>query len=996
MLELKDLTKTYRPKKGVPVQAIKGVSLSFGEKGLVFVLGKSGSGKSTLLNLIGGLDFPDSGEIVIDGKSSNYFKSSDYDSYRNTYVGIAFQEYNLLDGFTVGENISLALELQRQKVDKQRLDDALKEVDLEGYADRKINELSGGQKQRVAIARALIKNPKILMADEPTGALDSSTGRAIFDTLKKISKEKLVIVVSHDREFAEEYGDRVIELADGEVIADTSQGKEAGELSKMADKVEMKKSRLPYARALKMGTKSMRVKPLRLIITILLCFVSFTFFGLLDVATNFDKVYSAQSALLLPNNDYVSFNASINYKSGIFDCNYNIYASYGDLAKLRESTGLDFQGVLGVNHESIPLWNRELLNKGSDREYYTGRWGGILTASQSLFDDQGYKLYGRLPENDGEIVITKYVFDQFAIAGIRLSDGGFIPSEEIGDIQGFLDKKPSVELESSLFNYVISYEFMTIGVIVGVVDTNTDVDGRIKKMNISDEYYYNQICRQYFYNGYHSLVYVHQSLYDYILNATPKPDTTGFGRTVKVSFDGKRFNGVATDKAFEYTDKIVWLDGKGERKELAENEIVIGISKAIDLWSDNSNVGKTLPCKYTKTHINGTMSFSEMTLSEFRDLGPDLILYCEEAEAISLEELEIYKQYCIDIGYVFENLGGSDHTYYKDYNYRRSTNPDTMTENDWRFSYACYLSSDDKVFDYGNGIRYEVEGGKNQNVTGRKCGKEINTREKCDRVFIENLIANHLNLITKKLPEDYEITYAGVSSRYYNDESQVTKFKDNPIIVGVYYPKEGYPDDFVINNLIYEKSFDYEELTYTYLIAPMPKDKKTAKKIVELHYDTSNIRGLVSNNVEFTAVDSVANPFLFNISIFRTAGIIVGVFSVLLLGNYIAISISAKKKEIGILRAIGARKSDILAIFINECVIITIMVLILSIIGLTIACSKYNADVTSLAVQLKVVHVGIRQIALMIALGVLVIILSSAIPLYRLSKKKPIDCIQDR
>ena len=207
MIEVKNLKKTYKPKKGAAVQALKGINLKFEEKGLVFILGKSGSGKSTLLNMLGGLDKFDDGEIIIKGKSSKQFTQSDFDSYRNTFIGFIFQEYNILNDFTVGANIALAMELQGRKPTKEELNKILDEVDLTGFASRKPNELSGGQKQRVAIARALIKNPEIIMADEPTGALDSNTGKQVFDTLKKLSKDKLVIVVSHDRDFAEQYGD---------------------------------------------------------------------------------------------------------------------------------------------------------------------------------------------------------------------------------------------------------------------------------------------------------------------------------------------------------------------------------------------------------------------------------------------------------------------------------------------------------------------------------------------------------------------------------------------------------------------------------------------------------------------------------------------------------------------------------------------------------------------------------------------------------------------
>ena len=222
MLEIKNLKKIYKTKGGQEVRALDDVSVKFPETGMVFLLGKSGSGKSTLLNVTGGLDKPDSGEIIIKGKNSKDFSGADFDSYRNTYIGFIFQEYNILNEFNIEQNIELALQLQGKKNDKAAVDQLLEQVDLKGLAKRKPNTLSGGQKQRVAIARALIKNPEIIMADEPTGALDSNTGKQVFDTLKKLSKEKLVIIVSHDRDFAEIYADRIIELADGKIISDMS------------------------------------------------------------------------------------------------------------------------------------------------------------------------------------------------------------------------------------------------------------------------------------------------------------------------------------------------------------------------------------------------------------------------------------------------------------------------------------------------------------------------------------------------------------------------------------------------------------------------------------------------------------------------------------------------------------------------------------------------------------------------------------------------------
>ena len=226
MIELKQVSKIYKAKSG-ETAALRKISIKFAETGLNFILGKSGSGKSTLLNLIGGLDRPTSGTIWIDGKNSTAFTESEMDAYRNSCVGFVFQEYNLIENHTVGFNITLAMELLGKKAERGEVDVLLRKIGLvdedgETLYGRYVNELSGGQKQRVAIARTLIKKPNVILADEPTGALDSETGRELYELLKEISVYKTVIVVTHDRAGAEEFGDRIIELSDGKIISDTA------------------------------------------------------------------------------------------------------------------------------------------------------------------------------------------------------------------------------------------------------------------------------------------------------------------------------------------------------------------------------------------------------------------------------------------------------------------------------------------------------------------------------------------------------------------------------------------------------------------------------------------------------------------------------------------------------------------------------------------------------------------------------------------------------
>ncbi len=223
MLQLKEIVKDYGSDETV-VHALKGVTLSFRNSEFVAILGPSGCGKTTMLNIIGGLDRYTSGDVLINGKSTTTFKNNDWDAYRNNYVGFIFQNYNLINHQTILENVELAMTLSgiTAKERKARATEALAKVGLDGQLHKKPNQLSGGQMQRVAIARALVNNPEIILADEPTGALDSKNSVQIMDILKEIAKERLVIMVTHNDDLATEYSNRIIKMLDGEVLQDTN------------------------------------------------------------------------------------------------------------------------------------------------------------------------------------------------------------------------------------------------------------------------------------------------------------------------------------------------------------------------------------------------------------------------------------------------------------------------------------------------------------------------------------------------------------------------------------------------------------------------------------------------------------------------------------------------------------------------------------------------------------------------------------------------------
>ena len=266
MLEIKKINKVY--KTGDFVQkALDGVSINFRENEFVSILGPSGSGKTTLLNIIGGLDKYDSGDLIINEVSTKKYKDRDWDSYRNHRIGFVFQSYNLISHQTILANVELALTLSgiNKKDRKKRAIKALKEVGLSEHIHKKPNQLSGGQMQRVAIARALINNPDILLADEPTGALDSETSVQIMNLLKKISKDKLVIMVTHNPDLASEYSNRIISLKDGKITNDTNpyNGKKDTE----SKYIKPKKTSMSFFTALSLSLNNLMTKKGRTFLT---------------------------------------------------------------------------------------------------------------------------------------------------------------------------------------------------------------------------------------------------------------------------------------------------------------------------------------------------------------------------------------------------------------------------------------------------------------------------------------------------------------------------------------------------------------------------------------------------------------------------------------------------------------------------------------------------------------------------------------------------------
>ena len=277
-LELKDIKKDYYV-DGKPFTAIHDFSCCFPVKGFVAILGHSGSGKTTLLNIIGGLDHYTEGDMIVAGRSTKDYKSRDWDNYRNKRIGFVFQSYNLVGHLTVLQNVVLSLQLGgvSKKKREAKAIEVLQRVGLGDYLKKRPNQLSGGQMQRVAIARALVNDPDIILADEPTGALDSATSVQVMDLIKEVGKDRCVILVTHNRELAEKYADRIIEMKDGEILSDSDPISPEDAIHE--DRVVGEKNSMGFLTALASSARNIRTKKGRTALTAIACS-----FGIIGVA----------------------------------------------------------------------------------------------------------------------------------------------------------------------------------------------------------------------------------------------------------------------------------------------------------------------------------------------------------------------------------------------------------------------------------------------------------------------------------------------------------------------------------------------------------------------------------------------------------------------------------------------------------------------------------------------------------------------------------------
>lgn len=419
MIVLKEIEKIYLTKNSPQVVALKNINLTFESKGMVFITGKSGCGKSTLLNILGALDSCTSGSMIIENKNINEFTEIELDNYRNSYVGFVFQEFHVLNAYNVYDNIRLTKELQQEKISEKELDAYLEKVSLTNLGKRKMNELSGGQKQRVAILRALIKNPRIILADEPTGNLDKINSEQIFEILKEISQEKLVIIVTHDLEAAQKYADRIIELKDGEIINDTKPT-----LNPEKTTLTLKESYLPFLFALKLAWNNLKRYPKKCILTIILFFISLLCCILLINSSLFNSTSLAIKLM----------NLNENYNIEVHKINYVQNTKWKEEWQSEEDQYLKniYSGTTNPIYElydfTTPL--TFYLNTPQEPSKLFPTTPNITSYVEIKDPKILTNLTGSIPTSSNEIVIHEYLANYIINYGIKEKNGSWIPQNE--------------------------------------------------------------------------------------------------------------------------------------------------------------------------------------------------------------------------------------------------------------------------------------------------------------------------------------------------------------------------------------------------------------------------------------------------------------------------------------------------------------------------------------------------------------------------------------
>ncbi len=973
MLETIHLTKIYKTKGGADVKALDDVCIQFPEKGMVFLLGKSGSGKSTLLNVCGGLDAPSGGAIVVKGRSSNAFTQSDFDSYRNTFVGFIFQEYNILNEFTVEDNIALALELQGKPKDKKVIADLLEQVDLTGFAKRKPNTLSGGQKQRIAIARALVKSPEIIMADEPTGALDSATGKQVFDTLKKLSKDKLVIVVSHDRDFAETYGDRIIELKDGKVLSDVTKTEE--QQQELSENISV----IGETLCVKKGSE-------------------LTEEDFVEIK-NFLSKADADVIISSGEREVKSFKE------------VNHIKDTGEMEVFRDSEEMPVERKNYKPEDSKFIRSKLPIRHAIKIGVSSMKTKPIRLAFTVLLCTIAFVFFGLLS--------TMTFYNSEATFKQSLQDSNYEwikvgKAYKVTNIWNYMGEsyESSYDRETGftpkeLEEYKSIYGNACFGGVSGWFNINTQ--------SSSARYWTNEII---------SMVYLEENnpLRQTIKGSYPQKDDEICisSYTADVIYNCKVYNRVT-----------------GQILELANPEDILG--KQIELNGRYYTVvgifdSGEIPAKYDvlkDTEVQLDYQLYNSLYNELSD-GLPLVVFItkDRLEEVAIEEGnsygmdEFYTQRMVSaLGfdtentYLFPEWGNVGYSGYSKYaeNGRflyLDENKTPLTDKDviLALDMLCLLLSslpDDQMSVEVQNLLYDIQN-RGEEHWNEQTGTYIYTA-----YTEEELNAKILELVQLLTANGKQLTLGAKLFDEY-EGFQIGDIKEYNVI-GIWIPAgQSYHDKMLLKDEVavelwntQKANMNYYDEYMTNYVAPddaiyrtiyIPYDHSDSQ--TNALWDISHNKAYDENDCIHGLTSSLTNNLLLVDSVvqalskvFLYVGLILAVFAALLLSNFISVSISYKKREIGILRAVGARSLDVFKIFFSESFVITAICVVIALMGSVLCCAAINEFLISL-IGASLFVFGPLSLGVLLVVAFATAVIATFLPVWNAARKKPVESIR--
>lgn len=952
MIRLENIIKDYQLDKTNIVHALKGISLSFPETGLVSILGPSGCGKTTLLNILGGLDKYTSGDLIIDGTSTRDFKDVDWDNYRNKKVGMIFQSYNLIPHMKVIDNVELALSLSgvNKNVRKELAIESLKQVGLKNEINKTPNQLSGGQAQRVAIARALINNPSVILADEPTGALDSKTSLQVMEILESISKDKLIIMVTHNRELAFKYSTKIIEMSDGQIVKeiDNSPDNLPNSISnnsnlnqlidnklKESSSYNKGKTSMSFFTAMMISLKNMLTKKGRVIMTSFAGSIGIIGVALILAVSNgfsnfinnmqqetlasypltIDSIWYDTNAILNSNNDLVEYpdDEQVNIQKS--DNFYHVNNLSDDYVEYVNNLNSELTSAIQLNYA---LQTNIVFEDENNPGSYT--YLNNASSSSSILSTSSWN---ELPDNK-EFILSNYDL----ISGKYPSNSGELIL--VVDRTNSLSENTLQALGYNTLNSFISFN---------------DIINKTYKLIDNDDFYQKS------------------------------DEIQVSGRFLKSKEELAKDNLTFNQFYSEFSDMLMNLYSDSSNN--SNQDMLDSWQQLIDKYFNSNSETKTISSYLQPNSSDSTLlkSLYESSSKELKVVG---ILRPRKDTSMSLLSSGLYYTSSL----INENLQTSENS-----NLAKDIENHIVIENissllgltsplDSYYIlpqiYSLIDSSPKVQIDYQNIFSSLIS---DLNISQQQI-------QQFQQAIQDNNIIQILSLLNEIYQDNQDILNldnpditTSIQTLVQNINSSLSSYVDS---------RKTYGADKLVNSItIYPKSFEAKKEILTYL-DNWNVDKPSSKQV-----QYTDLAGIA-----FSAIETTVNLITIVLVCFSSISLIV---SCVMIGIIMYSSVLERTKEIGIYRAIGARKKDISRLFKVEGILLGFVSGLIGIIITYILCIPINLIINSLitGVQLNnIASLAWYSALILIAISMLLTFISALIPAKFAANKDPVKALR--